>query len=56
MSDYRAYLVGLDGHLNGAEIIGAPDDVIAKKQVDGYFVEVWELDRKVVVLAPECGR
>jgi HJR/Mrr/RecB family endonuclease len=54
MTDYRAYIVGKDGHFEAAEIIVAPDDETAveaaKKLVNGSGVELWDLDRKVAVL------
>jgi hypothetical protein len=54
MTDYRAYIVGTDGHFKGAEIIAAPDDETAietaKKLVNGSGVELWDMDRKVAVL------
>jgi hypothetical protein len=57
MPDYRAYIVGPDGHFRTFEVITADDDgkavEIAQKFVDGYDVEVWELNRKIAVLSPE---
>jgi hypothetical protein len=54
MTDYRAYMIGPDGHFHSFEIITAPDDETAvetaKKFVDGHDVEVWDLDRKIAVL------
>lgn len=54
MSDYRAYIVGTDGHFQSSEVIIADDDTqavkIAEKLVDGHDVEVWQLDRKIAVL------
>jgi hypothetical protein len=54
MTDYRAYIVGADGHFKGAQTITAPDDETAvekaKQFVNGGGVEVWDLDRKVAVL------
>jgi hypothetical protein len=54
MSDYRAYIVGADGHFKSAEFIVADDDKeaveAAEKLVDGHDVEVWHLDRKITVL------
>jgi hypothetical protein len=52
--DYRAYLVGDDGHFKSFEAITADNDEraieIAKTFVDGHDVELWQLDRKVTVL------
>jgi hypothetical protein len=54
MPTYRAYIVGTDGHFKSSEVIIAKDDdgaiKIAEKLVDGHDVEVWQLDRKIVVL------
>ncbi|WP_081422142.1 hypothetical protein [Tardiphaga robiniae] len=50
MTDYRAYIVGHDGHFKTFESIIAEDDeeaiAMAKKLVDGHDVEVWHLDRR----------
>jgi hypothetical protein len=57
MSNYRAYIVGSDGHFHSAEVIMADDDAqalqIAEKLVDGHDVELWQLDRKIGVLRPK---
>jgi hypothetical protein len=54
MKDYRAYLVGPDGHFKDFKVITALNDEAAveaaKQFVDGVAVEVWELDRKIAVL------
>lgn len=54
MPEYRAYIVGHDGHFRASEIIVAEDDKravrIAEKLVDGHDVELWHLDRKIKVL------
>jgi hypothetical protein len=54
MTDYRAYIIGPDGHFKASETISAPDDAAAiegaKKFVGEDEVEVWLLDRKLVVL------
>ena len=55
MPDYRAYIVGPDGHFRTFEVVTADDDgqavEIARKYVDGCDVEVWNLDRKIAVLS-----
>lgn len=57
MTDYRAYIIGRDGHFKTFKIIVAADDEqavdAARQFVDGCAVEVWELDRKVAVLPAE---
>jgi hypothetical protein len=54
MPDYRAYIVGPDGHFKTFEVIEASDDEqalkVAQKLADGHDVEVWQLDRKIAVL------
>jgi hypothetical protein len=54
MSNYRAYIVGLDGHFETFHVIDADDDDTAVKTAqmlgNGQEVEVWYLDRKVAVL------
>ena len=51
MKEYRAFLLGQDGHVFGAEGFEASDDedALQKAQLlaDGHDVEVWELARKV---------
>jgi hypothetical protein len=55
MIDYRAYIVGADGHFHSSKTILAEDDdhalKVAKQLVDGHDVELWQLDRKIAVLA-----
>jgi hypothetical protein len=57
MTDYRAYIIGPDGHFESFEIVSAPDDAsaieAAKEHVKGATVEVWDLDREVAVLPSE---
>ena len=54
MPEYRAYIIGPDGHFHSSEVIEAADDAAAvaaaKPLVDGHDVEVWLLDRKVAIL------
>jgi hypothetical protein len=51
MQEYRAYIVGHDGHFEKAVHLICPDDETAEKHakqlVDGHDVELWQLDRKV---------
>ncbi|MGM4905931.1 hypothetical protein AB8B21_07380 [Tardiphaga sp. 866_E4_N2_1] len=54
MRDYRAYIVGKDGHFESFEVVQADSDEqalkVAEKLVDGHDVELWHLARKVAVL------
>jgi hypothetical protein len=51
MQDYRAYVLGPDGHIIRRYDFFSLDDEAAKTHakhyVDGYDVELWPLDRKV---------
>jgi hypothetical protein len=57
LPDYRAYIVGTDGHFTSSETIVASDDKeaikIAQKLVDGHDVEVWHMKRKIAFLPRE---
>jgi hypothetical protein len=52
MRDYRAYILGPDGHVQARiDLIDVRDENTAKEQakklVDGHDVELWQLDRKI---------
>ena len=51
MPDYRAYIMGPDGHVQNRVELRCDDDVeairLAKQIVDGHDVELWQLDRHV---------
>ena len=51
MADYRAYLIGDDGHFYDAVHLIAADDAEAiekaKQLAVGHDVELWQLDRKI---------
>jgi hypothetical protein len=51
MPDYRAYLIGTDGHFFKSVVLDALDDAeaiaAAKQLVDGNDVELWQRDRKI---------
>jgi hypothetical protein len=51
MPDYRAYLIGSDGHIFQGVDLDMPDDeaamVAALQLVDGHDVELWEGARKI---------
>ena len=59
MAEYRAYLIGSDGHFIGFEpIVGADDfEAVEKAQrlVAGHDVELWSGTRMVVRLRHETG-
>jgi hypothetical protein len=54
MSDYHAYIIGSDGHIQNRVDIRCDDDLealrLAKQLVDGHDVELWQLDRKIETL------
>jgi hypothetical protein len=61
MSDYRAYIVGIDGHFNSILTEfphNHPDDTTAiesaKQLVDDHDVELWDRDRFVGRFSPEA--
>lgn len=60
MTDYRAYIIGPDGHFKASETISAPDDAAAIEAANKFVgddgVEVWLLDRKVAVLPAETQK
>jgi hypothetical protein len=51
MPDYRAYLIGSDGHIFEAVEVDMPDDAAAiaaaQQLVDGHDVELRQRDRKI---------
>jgi hypothetical protein len=55
MPEYRAYLMGLDGRIVRRTDLTCADDEDAKTQaeqlVDGYDVELWQLDRRIGTFA-----
>jgi hypothetical protein len=52
--EYRAYIIGADGHIVGYEPIVCRDDDEAKakadRMVDGHDIELWSGDRFVIRL------
>ncbi|MCK1280126.1 hypothetical protein IVB46_33390 [Bradyrhizobium sp. 61] len=57
MQEYRAYLMGLDGHIELRIQLICEDETEAKKRAkvlaDGYDVELWLQDRKVAEFQSE---
>ena len=51
MRDYRAYVIGPDGHTMGRIEFWSEDDETAKKQAeqygDGHDIELWHQDEKI---------
>jgi hypothetical protein len=59
MAEYRAYLLGRDGHFNGFEPLVCPDDATAlaqaKRLFNRYGIELWSGVRLVERLSPATG-
>jgi hypothetical protein len=53
MGQYRAYVIGDDGHIIMALDLLCADDHAAKEQAlqlaDGHDIEVWQLDRQIAI-------
>jgi hypothetical protein len=53
MQEYRAYLIGPDGHIFQRTDLVCVDDEAAKESakrlVNGHDVELWQLDRKIAM-------
>jgi hypothetical protein len=51
MQDYRVYILGFDGHIQGRHDLRCRSDAeaikLAKQFVDGHDVELWQLDRQI---------
>lgn len=51
MPEYRAYIIGQDGHFHTAVPLECADDAEAMEQaeqlIDGHDVELWQRDRKI---------
>ena len=62
MAEYRAYIIGGDGHFAGFESLVCDDDAVAiekaERLVDGHDIELWSGKRLVKVLkhAPDEGQ
>jgi hypothetical protein len=61
LSDYRAYIVGIDGHFDFVRVKflhNHPDDATAieaaKQLVDDRDIELWDRDRFVGRFSPEA--
>jgi hypothetical protein len=55
VADFRAYIIGHDGHINEFEPLICADDAEAiagaKRLVDGHDVELWSGERLVIRLS-----
>jgi hypothetical protein len=51
MPDYRAYILRPDGHVHYRVDLDCQDEAQAREKakalVDGFDVELWELDRRI---------
>jgi hypothetical protein len=60
MAEYRAYIVGKDGHFVSYRAFVCSDDsdatIWAKQLVDGHDVELWSGERFVKRLRPESPK
>ncbi|MET4016694.1 hypothetical protein ABIC10_001787 [Bradyrhizobium sp. S3.2.12] len=57
MQEYRAHIMGLDGHIELRIVLMCQDETEAKKRArtlaDGYDVELWCQERKVAEFKSE---
>lgn len=57
MHEYRAYLMGLDGHIERRIQLICEDETEARRRAkvsaDGYDVELWLQDRKIAEFKSE---
>jgi hypothetical protein len=57
MRNYRAYILGGDGHIvHRVDLLGCENDELATHRasllVDGHTVELWDGDRKIATFEP----
>ena len=59
MPEYRAYLIGLDGHFINVVEFDCRDDISAAAEaqqlVNGHVVELWSLDSRIARFDPQPG-
>ena len=57
MQDYRAYILGPDGHVKDRVDFFSTDDEAAKERakqlVDGHDVELWHRDHRIATFKSE---
>ena len=57
MTEYRAYVIGSDGHIVSATGLVCEDDEAAIEEVETFLqdwtIEIWSGDRFVIRLYPE---
>jgi len=56
MQEYRAYVMGLDGHIERRIDLFCENEEAAKERakqlVDGHAIELWQFDRQISVFEP----
>jgi hypothetical protein len=54
MINYRAYLIGRNGHIQGYEPLSCADDAeaiaAARRLIGSHGVEIWQDSRRVITL------
>ena len=57
MGEYRAYVIGADGHIELRVDLAVPDETIARERakqlVNGHAVELWQGATKIERFEPE---
>ena len=57
MREYRAYVMGSDGHISRRVDLVCENEQVAKERakqlVNGQAVELWELERPIATFSPE---
>jgi hypothetical protein len=57
MQDYRAFILGPDGHVKDRVDFFSKDDEAAKERAkqlaDGHDVELWHRDHRIATFKPE---
>ena len=59
MQDYRAFIIGRNGHIMHRQEFWCEGDEEAKERakqlVDGHDVELWHRDNRIAVFKPETN-
>lgn len=56
MRGYRAYILGLDGHVVDTMRQRQGSHQATKQLVDAHDVELWQLDRLIKTFKPRIGK